>query len=86
MITKTSTKQVKTVLDSNISMVYESKNVRAFNLKLKEGTFVAVQYLKNNKELEVYFSPYITLCRFHTGEFKAVQNCVNAYLEEHKKV
>ena len=85
MHTKTSTRQSKALLDSNINMVYESKNVRAFNLKIKEGNFVAVQYLKNTPELEVYFYPYITVCRFHTGEFKTVKNHVNIYLKEHKK-
>ena len=85
MITKTSTKPVKSVLDSNIEMIYESKNVRAFNLKSREGTFVAVQYLKNIAELEVYYTPYINQCKFHTGEFKAVQGYVENYLKEKKK-
>lgn len=78
-----STKQKSCKQMSNVQLqcLYSSERVTVYEVDIKEGNFIVLDYHSNGKsDVEVYWSRYTELLNKASSEYKAVYKIVQKHL------
>ncbi len=79
------TKKIKQCLDVNVTPLYESSNVKAYEVTNNNGSFTVVDYkdrFSSSRDTEIYYSRYTDPVSKNTSEFKLADQAVSDYIKQ----
>ena len=75
----------KQYLDVQVTPLYESKNVKAYEVINKSGIFTVIDYkdrFSSSKDTEVYYTRYNEAVSKNSSEFKLADQAVSDYIKQ----
>lgn len=78
----------KQLLDIQVEQKYESNKVKVFQVSIKEGVFLVLDYrdrFGSTPDTEIYYARYLDAVSKNSKEYKEVNLIVTEYLQAHKK-
>jgi hypothetical protein len=86
-MTQQTTTSNKQLVDVRVECIHD-KNVKVFNVNIKEGSFLVIDYTDRfglEPDTEVFWSRYIDQVSNHTSEYKAATKAVENFLNKKSK-